>query len=132
MAVAPGTNPGDTTQINGVEYTWDGVSWSKTHSNSTVDTSDVLLTNPTRNSFLSLNQSAINFPDTSGAVTQEDANRLLLEISEWIKDQKADVLLQSNTPDVNNYDDGTLWVDQSVYDLFVLDAGQWIQVLGTL
>ena len=29
MAVAPGTNPGDTTQINGVDYTWDGVSWEK-------------------------------------------------------------------------------------------------------
>jgi hypothetical protein len=29
MAVAPGSNPGDTTQINGVDYTWDGVSWEK-------------------------------------------------------------------------------------------------------
>ena len=128
MAVAPGTNPGDTTQINGVEYTWDGVSWDKTHSNDTVDTSDVLLTNPTRAAFEAVEQGLDLYPDTSGATTQEDANNLFVEISDWLRLHKSEVIIQSGLPDHLLYNDGALWVDTDTYDMFVLTGTQWIDL----
>ena len=132
MAISPGANIGDTTLIGGVEYEWDGEKWNKVPTGivGTLDTSEIALANPTKAAFNSIEIKNDLYPDTTGATTQEDANNLLLEITDWLRLHRGEVIVKKVTPDHTLYNDGALWVDTNEYNLYVLDAGQWIHLTG--
>jgi len=43
-------------------------------------------------------------------------------------DDAAKVIMDSTLPDPTAHPDGTLWVDEDTYDMFVLSGGQWIDL----
>ena len=130
MAISPGANIGDTTVIGGVEYEWDGEKWNMVPSGivGTLDTSEIALANPTRAKFDAIEQGVDLYPDTTGLTTQEDANNILVEITDWLRLHKSEVIIQSGLPDHTLYNDGALWVDTDTYDMFVLTGTQWIDL----
>ena len=130
MAISPGVNNGDKTNIDGVEYEWDGDKWNKVPTGivGTLDTSEIALANPTKAAFNAIQQGNDLYPDTSGAITQEDANNLLVDITDWLRLHKNEVLSQSGLPDHLLYNDGALWVDTDTFDMFVLSGTQWIDL----
>ena len=130
MAISPGANIGDTTVIGGVEYEWDGEKWNMVPTGivGTLDTSEIALANPTRAKFDAIEQGVDLYPDTTGLTTQEDANNILVEITDWLRLHKSEVIIQSGLPDHTLYNDGALWVDTDTYDMFVLTGTQWIDL----
>lgn len=127
MAVLPGSQVGDTTTINGVEYTWDGVAWNKTEIAQDVelDTSQILLSNPTKNGLLSVIPGADGYPVPIGHITQADANAYMVLATDWLRDNGARVEISSTAPDVA---EGSLWVDNTTYKLYFLEGTNWIEL----
>ena len=130
MAISPGTNVGDTTNIGGVEYEWDGDKWNKVPTGivGTLDTSEIALANPTKAAFNAIQQGTDLYPDTSGAITQEDANISLVAITDWLRLHRSESIVQSGVPDHTLYNDGALWVDDTTYKLYVLEGDNWIEL----
>lgn len=132
MALDPGLVPGETTEVGGKTYIWDGQKWSVESTRKVVQSGDVILSNPITVKSNRLNYLPDGYPEAIGLTTQSNANEYFAEATEWLKDNGGggSILIQSDLPDPNDYTEGTLWVDEDSYDLFVLSGGQWIDLIA--
>ena len=131
MALDPGTIQGEEVQVGSKTYIWDGIKWNLKAVETVVDTLHVQLSNPLSYRSGRLNLDADGYPEPDGLTTQSGANEYMQVATDWLKENgggEGTILIQSSTPDVTQYEDGTLWVDTDTYDLFVLSGGQWIDL----
>ncbi len=131
MSLDPGTIQGEEVQVGSKTYVWDGIKWNLKSTAAVVSTLDVQLSNPITYRSGRLNLDADGYPDATGLTTQSGANEYMQVATDWLKANgggDGTILIQPNLPDVNQYTEGTLWVDEDTFDLFVLSNGQWIDL----
>lgn len=140
MSVDPGSYQGETTQIGGKTYTWDGIKWNANPVEAVVDTEHVQLAQGIDVSTGKLNKYQDGYPKPDYLYTQTEANDFYYVATQWLRNKiltdggaapgesGGAILIQSGTPNPLNYEEGTLWVDEDTYDLFVLSGGQWIDL----
>lgn len=114
------------------EYYYTAAEWLKSRSR-TVEESEVNLSNPTKTLLQSVPIGSDGYPLPNGYDTQLDANNYFAQATTWLRENgggggDGTILIQPNVPDVTQYSEGTLWVDEDTYDLFVLSGGQWIDL----
>jgi hypothetical protein len=131
MALDPGTIQGEEVQVGSKTYVWDGIKWNLKAVETVVDTLHVQLANPINYRSGRLNLDADGYPEPDGLTTQSGANEYMQVATEWLKNNgggDGTILMQSNLPDVTQYDDGALWVDDTTYKLYVLEGDNWIEL----
>ena len=130
MAQAPGSVIGEEITIDNKSYVWDGVKWvlqggyggsGGGGTGGSVTTLDVKLMNA--------------LPDGAAGDTQAAANQFLYDKTEankvLLNPDASIVVVQDATPDINNYKQGDIWVNETTTDLHVKDSVNWLPVAGS-